>query len=88
MKLTKINYNSAMFFGVIAFLMYLSVGVFQWMIRDELFATYGLEVTLLSAFVVAPVVGGIAGYLGMFLTIAIYNLVARKYPISWEVSKK
>lgn len=88
MKLTKINYNSAVFFGAMAFLMYLAVGVLQWSIRDELLAAYNVEVTAVSAFAVAPIVGGIVGYLSMFVMIIIYNFVAKKYPISWEVKKK
>ena len=87
MKLTKIKYGSAVFFGVFAFVMYLLLGVLQWSLRDVLL-TQGIRVTVLQSFVYVPVVGGIVGYFIILLTIAIYNAVASKYPIEWEVSKK
>jgi len=86
MKLTKINYNSAVFFGVVTLLMYLAVGILQWTLRDILTAQ-GIQVTAVSTFLVAPIVGGIAGYLIMLVVIMVYNFVAKKYPISWEVKK-
>ena len=88
MKLTKISYNSAVIFGVLSLIMYLVVGILQWTARVELLVSYGVQVTAVSAFVVAPIVGGIAGYLFVLVGIVIYNFVARKYPISWEVSKR
>ncbi|MBT6690678.1 hypothetical protein HN903_01225 [archaeon] len=87
MKLTKINYNSAVFFGALALVMYLIAGILQWSLRDVL-ATQGINVTAVSAFVTAPVLGGVIGYLSMVVIIAIYNFVAKRYPISWDVSKK
>lgn len=87
MKLTKIGYNSAAFFGVITLIMYLIIGILQWSLRDVLLAS-GIQVTAVSAFVVAPIVGGIVGYLTVLVMIVIYNFVAKKYPISWDVAKK
>jgi len=86
MKLTKINYNSAVIFGVLSFVMYLAIGFLQWTLRDVLIAQ-GISVSAVQSFVVAPIVGGIVGYLFMLLGIVLYNFVAKKYPISWEVRK-
>ena len=86
MKLTKINYASAVFFGAVALVMYLLLGLLQWSLRDYLIAQ-GIPITFMQTFVVAPVVGAIVGYLIMLVVIAIYNLVAKKYPIGWEVKK-
>jgi len=86
MKLTKISYRSAVFFGVISLIMYLAVGALQWSMRDVLISQ-GYQVTALSSFIYAPIVGGVIGYLAVIIAIAIYNFVAKKNPISWEVKK-
>jgi len=87
MKLTSINYNSAVFFGILSLVMYLPLGVFMWSLRDTLLAQ-GVSITATQTFVVTPITWGLVGYLGMIITIAVYNFVAKKYPISWEVTKK
>ena len=86
MKLEKINYNSAVVFGAVSLVMYLAIGLVQWAARNELMA-YGIQVSAVQSFVVAPLVAGIAGYLITLLWIAVYNTVAKKYPISWVVKK-
>jgi len=86
MKLTKINYESAAFFGLIAFVMYLAIGALQWSLREVLI-TQGIMVTAISSFVYGPIVGGIVGYLTALVMIVIYNFVAKKYPISWTIKK-
>ncbi|MFH0808333.1 MAG: hypothetical protein V1888_01830 [archaeon] len=86
MKLTKINYNSAIVFGVLSLVMYLFIGILQWSLRDILIAQ-GIPVSAIQTFVMAPIVGGAVGYFGMIVVIAIYNAVAMKFPISWEVKK-
>ncbi|MCD4771602.1 hypothetical protein K8R30_04290 [archaeon] len=86
MKLTKINYGSAVFFGLIAFAMYLAVGILQWSLREVLLGQ-GMMVTAVSSFVYGPIIGGIVGYLSALAVIAIYNLVAKKYPIAWTIKK-
>jgi hypothetical protein len=86
MKLTKINYVSAVFFGAIALIMYLLLGLLQWSLRDVLIAQ-GVVVTWKQTFVVTPIVGAVVGYLMMLIVISIYNFVAKKYPIGWEVKK-
>ncbi|NPE26568.1 hypothetical protein HNV12_01025 [Methanococcoides sp. SA1] len=86
MKLTKIGYMSAVVFGVLSLVMYLLVGVLQWSLRDVLAAS-GIPVDAVQTFIVAPIVGGFVGYLIVLAMIAVYNLVARRYPISWQVKK-
>jgi len=87
MKLEKINYKSAVVFGLWSLVMYFVFGISQWIAREQLLAIYGLRVTALSAFVTAPIAGGIAAYLTIVVAIAIYNSVAKRYPISWIVKK-
>jgi hypothetical protein len=87
MKLTKIRYGSAVFFGVFALIMYLLLGVLQWSLRDVLLAQ-GIQLTALQTFVYAPVIGGIVAYVLTLIAIVVYNWVAKKYPIAFEVSKK
>ncbi len=86
MKLEKINYNSAVIFGVLSLVMYLAVGFLQWSLRDVLVAQ-GISINAVQTFIVAPVVGGVVGYLFILVWIALYNLVAKRYPISWTVKK-
>lgn len=86
MKITKINYGSAVFFGAVALVMYLLLGLLQWSLRDVLLAQ-GIAITWMQTFVIAPIVGAIVGYVIMVVIIAIYNLVAKRYPISWDIKK-
>jgi hypothetical protein len=86
MKLTKIDYNSAVFFGAFALIMYLIMGGIQWGLKDVLM-TQGIQITALQTFIVAPVLGASIGYLITLAIIGAYNIVARKFPISWEVKK-
>lgn len=76
-----------MFFGAMSLIMYLVIGAIQWSMRDALSASGYPTMTALSTFLYAPVVGCILGYLTAVVAIAIYNFVAKKYPISWEVKK-
>jgi len=87
MKLTKIYYRSAVYFGVLSFVMYLIIGTLMWTTKDALLVQ-GIEVTAVSTFVSAPVIGAVVGYLIALLMIVVYNLLAKQFPISWEVSKK
>jgi len=86
MKLTKINYASAIFFGIITLIMYLILAVLQWSLRDVL-ATQGVVVTWFQTFIATPIIGAVVGYVFTLVLIAIYNLIAMKYPIGWEVKK-
>jgi len=86
MKLIKINYGSAVFFGALAFVMYLPLGLFMWSLRDALLAQ-GVAITAVQTFIVTPIIWGISGYLIFLVMIVIYNLIAKKFPISWEIKK-
>ena len=95
MKLAKINYKSAVFFATIALVLYLIIGVYQLFFLKNILLQSGIEeyVTMAStitsgnSLVKMPIIGTIITYLMGTLLIAIYNFVAKKYPISWEVKK-
>lgn len=87
MELKKIYYKSAVFFGAFALVTYLLLGVLQWSLKDVLL-TQGIRVDAMATFVYAPLIGGVVGYLIAMVFVAIYNFVAQKYPISWEIGKK
>jgi len=89
MKLTKINYVSAVFVGVSALVMYLILGIFQLILISQdptLVALMG-SVSNTQVLVYTPIIGGIVAYIFMLIMILVYNLVARKYPASWNISK-
>ncbi len=89
MKLSKIKYSSAAFFGVFALVIYLIIGIISWLIVwqvPEMITTFG-EITFLQVIVLTPLVGGVLSYLFVLLAIWVYNNIAKKYPISWEVKK-
>jgi hypothetical protein len=87
MKLTKITYGSAVFFGVVTFVSTLVIGLLI-----AMFPEVGVSMGILSdGYLMAlysAVFQGVSIYLGVLIMIAIYNLIATKYPISWEVDKK
>jgi hypothetical protein len=86
MRLSKINYESAAFFGIISLVMYLPLGLFMWGSRDVL-AAQGISLTAIQVFLITPISWGVIGYLATLVAIAIYNLVSKKFAISWEVKK-
>ena len=92
MKINKINYVSAVYFLALSFVLYLITGLMQLLVEKMnpgTFTQLGLSVpTFLTSVVYAPLVGGLVGYTFVLFAILIYNLVARKYPISLKVSKK
>jgi hypothetical protein len=88
MELKRISYKSAIFFVVVAVVLYFFVGILQILLgRDPAYvATYGI-VSPLQALVYAPILGAVISYLFTVMMIFIYNIVAVKYPISWTVKK-
>ena len=89
MKLTKINYVSAVFIGVSALVMYFILGIFQLILVSQdptLVALMG-SVSNMQVLVYTPIIGGVVAYLFTLLMILVYNVVARKFPISWEIKK-
>jgi len=89
MKLSKVSYRSAVFFGVFTLVTQLIMGIVQYFAQDALIAQGLPPVTGPQAFIIAPLVSGVVAYIFTALIICIYNFVARNgYPISWEVGKK
>jgi len=88
MELKNIKYKSAVFFAAVGLIMYLLVGILQVLVaKDPAFvALYGV-VNSTQALVYTPILGAVITYVFMVLMIFVYNLVARKYPISWEMKK-
>ena len=89
MKLSKINYVSAFFFGAFALVMYLILGILELIMVTripEVALTIG-NISPLQALVEAPIIWGVATTLFFLLAILIYNIVAIKFPISWETKK-
>jgi hypothetical protein len=87
MKLEKISYKSAVFFGVLSLLLSFVTGL---MARFSTDAAQLFQWTPASSWevVAGSFLQGISTYLGILLMILVYNRVAKKYPISWKVSKK
>lgn len=89
MKLSKIKYSSASFFGVFALVIYFIMGLLSYLIVwqvPEMVDILG-EITFLQAVVLTPIVGGVVSYVFVLFAVWVYNLVARSYPIAWEVKK-
>lgn len=89
MKLSKIKYSSASFFGIFALVVYFIIGLLSHLIVWQIPAMADIlgEVTFLQTVVLTPIVGGIVSYAFVLFAIWIYNLVAKSYPIAWEVKK-
>ena len=87
MKLSKISYTSAVFFWATALVFFFLYGWMLWSMREAILMQSGAEITIGMAFVWLPLVGSLMVYAMTTVAIFIYNLVARKYPISWEVKK-
>ena len=88
MELKNIKYKSAVFFAAIGLLMYLLIGILQMLIsKDPAFAAIYGTIGPLQALVYTPILGAVISYIFMIFMIFVYNLVAKKYPISWEVKK-
>ena len=86
MKLTKINYGSAVFLAAITFITTLLTGLIVAAV-PRLSAQMGIPATTYSMALSATATQTIAVYVSVVLSIAIYNLIAKKYPISWETKK-
>ena len=87
-KIRKVNNSTAIGIGIIfaAFYFVLSLVQLVFYLYDP--SAAGLEIVqILESLIAVPVGVGFAGALFAFIVILAYNQVARKYPISWEVSK-
>ena len=76
----------------LSFVLYFIIGTLQLIVEKMnpgTFVELGLATpTFLSSIVIAPLVGGLLGYLFVLFAILLYNFMAKKYPISWKASKK
>ena len=100
-ELKKVSYKSAVFIGVVSLVMYLLVGIMNLtVVKNQLNALpadilqqntqyqAALEaMTPLNSLVLIPIVAGIVGYLLSIIAILIYNIVASRFPVSWEIKK-
>lgn len=89
MELRRINYASAVFFGVAAIVLYFLTGLLQLILISRV-PEYAAAIGNVSAWQVlglVPLIGGAVTYLIVSLAICIYNSVAKRYPISWVVKK-
>jgi len=88
MELKNIKYKSAVFFAAIGLVMYLLIGILQvFVARDPVFAALYGVVSPTQALVYTPLLGAAILYIFVMLTIFVYNIVAKKYPVAWEVKK-
>jgi len=88
MKLSRINYSTAMFFGISSLVLNLILGIFQWVAKD-LLVSQGIIFNPLQSLVYVPLISGIVIWILFVIGIWIYNFLAMNgFPISWEVSKK
>ena len=88
MELKKVNYRSAVFFAVAALLMYFLIGVLQLLVsRDPAYVVLYGSVSALQVLLYTPFLGAAVSYIFIVFMILIYNIVAKKYPISWSIKK-
>jgi len=89
MELKKINYNSALFFGVFPLVMYILSGLVQ-MIIAKIVPAYAAQlgqINVLRTLVYIPVISAVTTYLFALVAIFVYNKLSKKCPISWELKK-
>jgi hypothetical protein len=80
---------SAVTFGIFAFIMFFVLGILRVAIVITFpvaEATFG-ESSIFESVIATPILGGIMVFLFFLLVIVIYNKIAKKYPITWEVKK-
>lgn len=83
MKLTKIHYKSAVFLGLLAFIIQLISGILQLIVKTslpEIFPTQELldSITPLVVLVQVPITGAVFGYIFGIFVIWIYNFTAKR----------
>lgn len=86
MQLKRVSYKSAIFFGVFGLVMYLLLGILQMVLSSSLGAELGIEMTASTVLTMA-LTGGFTILVLALLAILIYNIVAKKFPIAWDVGK-
>ena len=92
-ELKSIGYKSSIFLGIFLLIIYFILGIVQLVIFNQSlskipeYASMASIVSPLNMLVVSPIIAGLAGLVISFAAILIYNLVAKKFPISWEIKK-
>jgi hypothetical protein len=88
MKLSKINYMSAVTFGIFAFIMFFVLGILRLVVVSAIPAlssvfgeSHPVEI------ITTPILGGLTVLLFFLLVIIVYNQIAKKYPVTWEIKK-
>ncbi len=91
MELKRISYMSAIFFGVLSILLAFLLGLLKFLLSKtdpvSVVMMFGTPFLALNDLLKAPLFNGAMVYISLVVTILIYNLVAKKYPISWTVKK-
>ena len=90
MELKNIKYKSAVYFGVFALVMYFVLGVLQLILisQNPLYAAMaGVGISTAQLLVYTPLIGAVVVYLSTLLAILVYNIVAKSWPIAWELKK-
>lgn len=97
MELKSFKYRSAVVFGVLSLVFMLIAGglmLYQKsQVGDTMFGAdpnmtvYLNTITPINSLVWGPLLYGVITYLFALIAIFIYNQVAKKYPISWDVKK-
>lgn len=90
MQLKRISPRSAVFFGAAALVFYLISGLVQWILASRIPAYQAVigAVNPVQILVIVPIVGGIIAYILTLVLIWVYNMVAKRNPISWDVSDR
>jgi len=79
MGLSKVTYSSALYFGLLSIALAVLVELIRYVFTSLGDYQFG--------FVASVIFGGVIFYLYALVAIALYNVLAKKYPISWEVKK-
>jgi len=90
MILKNIKYSSAVFIGSIALVFQVIAGILQVVINAAVpgyFSQLGVAIEPVQTIIIGPILVAILSYLISLLGIWVYNFIARKYPIAWEISK-
>lgn len=92
MQLKRVGYRSAIYFGAITLVVYLIMGILQLLMRPQIaeipeYALLAVAITPQNVLIITPIIGAAVMYLFALLAICVYNFVAKKHPINWEVKK-
>lgn len=91
MELKRISYSSAVAFGLVALVVQVISGILQVVIDKAVpgyFTNLGIAVEPMQTIIVGPIILGVLVYLILLFVFWIYNNIAKKYPIRWELNHK